>query len=252
MSNQNQERSVRRHRRAIERWLEQRQEAMTQNAIYKDEISASVRQSMLCLARSASLGNPTRAVSSAVSRPEHMCRMLFCVLHNLMEPMFGLNIHFSIRSSGDDLEFLDRNSVLVLRRFAQRPGIHTDPSTLLDNIPLIEIKIGNLQRGSCEINHVCDGLYCTDERHGFTKVICPDEFDLEAYLRNLRVDGRDIQVFSSTALRYCPSNWKHWVRLTDTNNGFPTGKTFEIRYVDNEVSGIVNLVRTLIQWSLLF
>ena len=105
MSNQNQERSVRRHRRAIERWLEQRQEAMTQNAIYKDEISASVRQSMLCLARSASLGNPTRAVSSAVSRPEHMCRMLFCVLHNLMEPMFGLNIHFSIRSSGDDLEF---------------------------------------------------------------------------------------------------------------------------------------------------
>ncbi len=99
MSTQEQERNNRFRRREAEQWRARRAEVMEENRSERNGRDGRFRQLMVSLTRRASSENPPRAVSSAISRPEHMCQALCYVLSSMFSVTGPLatRVHFSIQ-----------------------------------------------------------------------------------------------------------------------------------------------------------
>jgi hypothetical protein len=173
MSCQEQERTNRFRRREAERWRARRAEVMEENRSERNdsERDGRFRHLMVSLTRRASSGNPPRAVSSAVSRPEHMCQALCYVLSSMFSVTgpFATQVHFSIQGS-----------VLTIKKFCATSNEGVYYHDMTNRSRSITVSVGWLQRASrgCESDHDCEGLCCTDARHGVTKITCPPTFDM--------------------------------------------------------------------------
>ena len=205
-----------------------------------DERGARFRQLMVGLTVRASTGNPARALSTAASNPVHMCEALFCVLTSIMHE--DRWVHFKTRGN-----------VLSVEWYSD------DPRTgrIMKSAPKIIVNVGNLPRGACGhgSDHDCDGLHCTDERHGFTTIKCRADFDIQHLIRNVRmqvqtvrVDGvasvgdRDVRQFHPWCYR--ESTWNNCVSLVEVDaHG---NNVYAVRYLDSVISGLPELLKLLI------
>jgi hypothetical protein len=192
----------------------------------KDQKSACFRNLMLKLAIRASIGNPAKAVSSAVSRPDHMCEALASNLHSCLRDLpISNNLHFKIK---DGKLTIQRFSTVSVGRIA--------------DVPMIQVSVGKLQRGQGYGDHVCNGLYCELGLHGLTTIVCPCGFDLYQHFIAERIDGHNRFMFQPRLLRN--TSWSHWVNPTGSDEQRST--RFEVRYLDNEASGLHDLILSII------
>lgn len=241
----------RRHNKlGLKRWRDERDELVRRNVEYVNERLADFRQKMLRLTRSASSGDPARAVSSAVSCPNHMCEALLFVLSSLFR-IYDIDIkrvHFKIQGSS-----------LIMEKVTEitSAGHYMSYITPFGSEPSIEVKIGDLQRASLGYgsDHDCQGLCCDDERHGLTRIVCPRSFDLsqmtvskEVEIKSVRRDGsmvtdkRYIRQFSP--IHHRGSLWTNRVSVMEPIP-FQLNQEFVVRYLDNEVTGLPDVLMAL-------
>lgn len=241
------ERADRRAQRELKRWRDERDEVIRKNKNEVDGQVASFRHKMLRLNRSASLGNPARAVSSAVSNPSYMCESLLFVLSSLF------------RRNSVDIERINfeiRGNTLVISKV--RPAVPPHTNVLMTT-PKIEVRVGDMQRASSGhgSDHVCQGLCCDDERHGLTRIICPYSLTMSRMLVSKKVgiqtvlqDGtvvtneRDIMQFDPVLNRGCL--WMNRVSEMDPRNELHGSQEFVVRYLDNEISGLPDVIVVLL------
>ena len=125
------DRSKRRDETREQKEREEMEKIKQQHMQEKDQMSACFRNLMLKLAIRASIGNPAKAVSSAVSRPDHMCEALASNLHSCLRDLpISNNLHFKIK---DGKFTIQRFSTVSIGRIA--------------NVPMIQVSVGKLQRG---------------------------------------------------------------------------------------------------------
>ena len=240
-----QQRDHRRKQRSLKRFRDERDTAIRRNLQEVNERVARFRQNMLQLYRRASSGNPARAVSSAVSSPSHMCEALLFVLSSLFQrnTIDTERIHFRIL-----------NSTLIIEK-VNSTGYDAN---VFQVVPRIEVTIGTLQRASLGhgSDHDCPGLCCDDDRHGMTRIICPVRFNMEQQIVSTRVECQKVLENGNVEFSQCyikhfhpylhrNSSWKN--RVSGLEAGVNGVQDYIVRYLDNEVSGLPDVIVALLR-----
>lgn len=266
MQSPDRQRFNRRSQRESARWQAEREETVRRNVEDINMRVARFRQKMWKLVIRSSLGNPPRAVSSAVSDPNYMCEALLFVLSS------------SLRKYPEDinrLHFTIQGSTLIIQKLKPVTPAVTDSSPFL-MAPRIEVRIGHLQRASPghASDHVCQGLCCGDKRHGLTRILYQSNFDMGRMIEPKRVqiqtvlmDGtvengeRDIHQFRN--IYYRRSSWQNSVSAVTTSRDFWDNldniavsasdplpdywgtRACVIQYRENELTGLPELIKLL-------
>lgn len=236
----------------LQQWEQEIARAKSRHKLENDELCDKFKYFLLSLHMRASIGFPASAVSKETYIPSNICKALLCILHTKLTESISRgvdvadNIFMKIKKfkekdlGGDGVDNNDQCNVLSIRRFSKTFG------NVLDEVPAIDVFVGYQAHGpGCKD---CSGLFCSNEKHGNALIICPPGYNFENYLDEL--NGGPVKVFNQECLGRGLGNFHHCIYPVSEDEG--VSRTYEIRYLGNELSGLDELILTIILGTHLF
>lgn len=242
------DRFQRNQRRTDESWKRERLELIKKNSDEVNILVSRFKAKKLRLVRNASIGNPIRAVSSAVSCPEHMCQALLVALSSILQ---------TTPSDTECVKYELKGSTLIMKKIKKEP---IDSIDVIDKNVRIEVQIGDVQRAmeGHASDHRCKGLCCNDIRHGFTRITVPTEMipRIDNMLVENIIDVAVISIdhrkanISQTFTQFHPSHHKNspWAnRVYKEARTCLYPQVYTVWYLDNELTGLPYIIASLFE-----